>query len=54
MSYLDGELVLLDLFDGRYLESFPADYHTLVASPDGRLPAGGADLEQFKFTNLTP
>ena len=41
-SYLDGELALIDPFNDQELESFRADCHTLAASPDGRLLAGGA------------
>ena len=41
-SYLDGELVLIDAFDDQELENFHAHCHTLAASPDGRLLAGGA------------
>jgi WD40 repeat protein len=54
-SYLDGELVLLDPFDDRVLESFRADCHTLAASPDGRLLAGGAGfgtIQIYEFDTL--
>lgn len=55
VSYLDGELVLLDPFDDQDLESFRADCHTLAASPDGRLLAGGAGfgtIEIYEFVTL--
>ncbi|TVY71558.1 Vegetative incompatibility protein HET-E-1 [Lachnellula suecica] len=42
VSYLDGELVLVDPFSDQELESVHANCHTLAASPDGRLLAGGA------------
>lgn len=54
-SYLDGELVLLDPFDDQDLENLRADCHTLVASPDGRLLAGGAGsgtIKIFEFDTL--
>ena len=54
-SYLDGELVLIDPFDDRELESFRADCHTLAASPDGRLLAGGAGggtVQVYEFDTL--
>lgn len=54
-SYLDGELVLLDPFDDQDLESLRADCHTLAASPDGRLLAGGAGsgtIKIFEFDTL--
>ncbi|KAH6681563.1 NACHT and WD domain protein [Halenospora varia] len=40
-SYLDGEVVLLDPFSDDQIENVHADCHTLAASPDGRLLAGG-------------
>ncbi|MCJ1356771.1 MAG: hypothetical protein MMC33_006767 [Icmadophila ericetorum] len=55
VSYLDGELTLLDPFDDQDLESFRADCHTLAASPDGRLLAGGAGLgiiQIYEFDTL--
>lgn len=55
-SYLDGELVLLDPFQDQALESFRADCHTLAASPDGRLLAGGAGfgtIQIYQFDTLT-
>ena len=55
VSYLDGELVLLDPFDDQDLESFRADCHTLTASPDGRLLAGGAGfgtIQIYEFDTL--
>ena len=54
-SYLDGELVLLDPFDDQDLKSFRADCHTLAASPDGRLLAGGAGfgtIQIYEFDTL--
>lgn len=54
-SYLDGELVLLDPFNDQDLESFRADCHTLAASPDGRLLAGGAGfgtIQIYEFDTL--
>ncbi len=54
-SYLDVELVLLDPFDDQDLESFRADCHTLAASPDGHLLAGGAGLgtiQIYEFDTL--
>lgn len=55
VSYLDGELVLLDPFDDRELESFRANCHTLGASNDGRLLAGGAGagtVHVYEFDSL--
>lgn len=54
-SYLDGELVLLDPFNDQELESFRANCHTLAASPDGRLLAGGAGsgtIQIYEFDTL--
>lgn len=54
-SYLDGELVLIDPYDDQDLESLRADCHTLAASPDGRLLAGGAGsgtIKIFEFDTL--
>lgn len=54
-SYLDGELVLIDPFNDQELESFRADCHTLAASPDGRLLAGGAGggtVQIYEFDTL--
>ncbi|KAH1636019.1 hypothetical protein KXW31_002675 [Aspergillus fumigatus] len=55
-SYLDGELVLLDPFDDRTLESHRANCHTLASSPDGRLLAGSAGfgaIQIYEFDTLT-
>ncbi len=55
VSYLDGELVLLDPFDDQDLENLRADCHTLAASPDGRLLAGGAGfgtIQIYEFDTL--
>jgi WD40 repeat protein len=54
-SYLDGELVLLDPFDDQILASSRANCHTLAASPDGRLLAGGAGfgtIHIYEFDTL--
>ena len=54
-SYLDGELVLIDPFDDQELENFRAHCHTLAASPDGRLLAGGAGggtIQIYEFDTL--
>ena len=54
-SYLDGELVLIDPFSDQELESFRADCHTLAASPDGRLLAGGTGggtIQIYEFDTL--
>jgi WD40 repeat protein len=42
VSYLDGELVVLDPFNDHELVGIRANCHTLAVSPDGRLLAGGA------------
>ncbi|KAH1986511.1 hypothetical protein KXW88_007402 [Aspergillus fumigatus] len=42
VSYLDGELVLLNPFNDQTLESRHANCHTLASSADGRLLAGSA------------
>lgn len=55
VSYLDGELVLLDPFNDHELASFRAECHTLAASPDGRLLAGGAGsgtIQIYEFDTL--
>ena len=54
-SYLDGELALIDPFDDQELISFRANCHTLAASPDGRLLAGGAGggtIQIYEFDTL--
>lgn len=54
-SYLDGQLALLDPFDDQELVSFRADCHTLAASHDGRLLAGGAGsgiIQVYEFDTL--
>ena len=54
-SYLDGELVIIDPFDDRDLESLRAHCHTLTVSPDGRLLAGGAgsgSVQVYEFETL--
>jgi len=55
VSYLDGDLVILDPFNDEELESLRADCHTLTASPDGRLLAGGAGagiIQIYEFDTL--
>jgi WD40 repeat protein len=55
VSYLDGELMLLDPFADQELKGFRANCHTLVASPDGRLLAGGAGsgvVQIYEFETL--
>jgi len=55
VSYLDGELALLDPFQDQDLQSLRADCHTLAASPDGRLLAGGAGsgtIHIYEFDTL--
>jgi WD40 repeat protein len=54
-SYLDGELVLMEPFADKVLESLRADCHTLAASPDGRMLAGGAGsgtIRIYEFDTL--
>lgn len=54
-SYLDGELVILDPFDDHEIEKTRANCHTLAASPDGRLLAGGAGggiIQVYEFDTL--
>ena len=55
VSYLDGELVLIDPLADKELESLHANCHTLAASPDGRLLAGGAGngiVQIYEFDTL--
>ena len=55
VSYLDGELVLLDPFDDQEIESLRANCHVLAVSPDGRLLAGGAGggtIQIYEFDTL--
>ena len=55
VSYLDGELVILDPFSDLELESFRAHCHTLAVSPDGRLLAGGTGggtIQIYEFDTL--
>ncbi|KAL1595199.1 hypothetical protein SLS60_009887 [Paraconiothyrium brasiliense] len=57
VSYLDGELVLLDPFNDETLETVRANCPKLAASPDGRLIAGAAgagtiDVYGFESLNL--
>ena len=54
-SYLDGQLVLIDPFNDQELESLRADCHTLAASSDGRLLAGGTGggtIQIYEFDTL--
>lgn len=54
-SYLDGQLVLIDPFNDDELESLRADCHTLAASSDGRLLAGGTGggtIQIYEFDTL--
>ncbi len=54
-SYLDGELVIIDPFSDRELEKQRVSCHTLAASPDGRLLAGGGAggiIQIFEFDTL--
>ena len=55
VSYLDGELVLIDPLADQELEKLHANCHTLAASPDGRLLAGGAGngiIQIYEFDTL--
>ncbi|KAI0864304.1 NACHT and WD domain protein [Xylaria cubensis] len=54
-SYLDGNLALLNPFSDFELTRVRANCHTLAASPDGRLLAGGAGsgiIEVYEFETL--
>ncbi|TVY33066.1 Vegetative incompatibility protein HET-E-1 [Lachnellula subtilissima] len=54
-SYLDGQLTVLDPFNDQEQCSFRADCHTLAASSDGRLLAGGAGsgiIQVYEFDTL--
>ena len=54
-SYLDGDLVILDPFNDQQLHKFRENCHTLAASPDGRLLAGGAGgglIQIYEFDTL--
>jgi WD40 repeat protein/nucleoside-triphosphatase THEP1 len=55
VSYLDGELVLLDPFNDETLETVRANCPKLAASPDGRLLAGAAGagtVDVYGFESL--
>ncbi|KAJ5781041.1 hypothetical protein N7457_006201 [Penicillium paradoxum] len=55
VSYLDGDLALLDPLSGQQLECFRANCQTLAASPNGRLlAAGGANgiIHIYEFDTL--
>ncbi|KAI1749523.1 WD40 repeat-like protein [Xylaria castorea] len=54
-SYLDGDLALLNPFSDLELARVRANCHTLAASPDGRLLAGGAGsgiIQIYEFETL--
>ncbi|KAK4155617.1 hypothetical protein C8A00DRAFT_41803 [Chaetomidium leptoderma] len=54
-SYLDGELVIIDPFTDKEVEKQRVSCHTLSASPDGRLLAGGGAggvIQIFEFDTL--
>ncbi|KAI8952576.1 NACHT and WD domain protein [Xylaria longipes] len=54
-SYLDGELALINPFGDLELTRLRANCHTLAASPDGRLLAGGAGfgiIQIYEFETL--
>jgi nucleoside-triphosphatase THEP1 len=55
VSYLDGELVLLDLFNDETLKTVRANCPKLATSPDGRLIAGAAGagtIDVYGFESL--
>lgn len=55
ISYLDGELVILDPFTDTEIEKQRVSCHTLAASPDGRLLAGAGKegtISIFEFDTL--
>lgn len=55
VSYLDGDLALLDPFQGETLEVVRANCPKLAASPDGRLLAGAAGagtIDVYGFESL--
>ena len=55
VSYLDGELVLLDPLEDKILENSRENCHTLASSPDGRLLAGAAGfglIQIYEFDTL--
>ncbi|KAK4126948.1 WD40 repeat-like protein [Parathielavia appendiculata] len=54
-SYLDGELVIIDPFTDEEVVKQRVSCHTLAASPDGRLLAGGGAggvIQIFEFDTL--
>ncbi|KAK4642315.1 hypothetical protein QC761_507640 [Podospora bellae-mahoneyi] len=54
-SYLDGDLVIIDPFSDHEIERKRASCHTLSASADGRLLAGGGGggvIQIFEFDTL--
>lgn len=55
VSYLDGELAILDPFQDEELQKHRASCHTLAASPDGQFLAGGGGsgvINIFEFDSL--
>ena len=55
ISYLDGNIICLDPFTNQEAASLRANCHTLAASPDGRLLAGGAGggvIQIYEFDTL--
>ena len=56
VSYLDGDLVLIDPFQDQVLQSFRANCQTLATSADGRLLAGTVGfgtIQIYEFDTLT-
>lgn len=57
ISYLDGDLVIMDPFSDLEIESVRAECHTLAGSPDGRFLAGAAGngtIKIYEFETLKP
>ncbi|CAM1506290.1 Fc.00g059310.m01.CDS01 [Cosmosporella sp. VM-42] len=55
VSYLDGELAILDPFQDQELEMLRAHCHALAASPDGQFLAGGGGsgvVQIYEFDTL--
>lgn len=55
VSYLDGELAVLDPFTDKELAGLRANCNTLASSPDGRLLAGGGgggSIQIYEFDTL--
>ncbi|PLN84988.1 hypothetical protein BDW42DRAFT_17640 [Aspergillus taichungensis] len=56
VSYLDGDLALVDPFQDQVLQSFRANCQTLATSADGRLMAGAVGfgtIQIYEFDTLT-